>query len=47
MLSHEVYEARVMGEQQTLGKDYYQVKAYTEDTQDYIYKHDSTLKGEN
>jgi hypothetical protein len=47
MLSHKLYEARAMGEQKTLSKVPYQVKAYTEDTQDYIYKHDSTLKGEN
>ena len=47
MLSHKVYGARAMGEQKMLGKVLYQVKAYTEDIQDYIYKHDSTLKGEN
>jgi len=39
-----------MGEQKTLGKGMkfpYQAKAYTEDFEDYIYKHDTTLKGEN
>ena len=35
------------GSRRRLDKALYQVKAYTEDTQDYNYKHDSTLKGEN
>jgi len=47
LLSHKLYEARAMGEQKTFGKAPYQVKAYTEDIQDYNFKHDSTLKGEN
>jgi len=39
-----------MGEQKILRntiKFPYQAKAYSEDIKDYIYKHDTTLKGEN
>jgi len=39
-----------MGEQMILGKSMkfpYQAKAYTEDIEDYIYKHDTTQKEEN
>jgi len=45
-----VKKARATGKQRTLGinmKFPYQPKAYTKDIEDYTYKHDITLKGEN